>query len=89
MIHSFYYIVFVVLIIAFHRKSDYLFGVERLFVLAPTRFGAHNWEAVGELSALWSLEALRYTMEKLKHAFGVRVPLVMKEFTVVSGWKSY
>lgn len=54
-------------------------------MLAPTRFGAHNWEAVGDLSAQWSLAALQDTMEKLKYAFGVRVPLVMKGFAVISG----
>jgi hypothetical protein len=41
------------------KASEYVFGVEGFFVIAPTRFGAHNWEAVGSLSALHAVHALR------------------------------
>ena len=37
----------------------YRFGVEGLFVLAPSRSGAHNWEGVGALSASAALAGLR------------------------------
>jgi len=44
-----------------HAKNDrfpYIFGVKHAWVLAPTRFGAHNWEYTGFRSALAALEAL-------------------------------
>eukprot|EP00605_Chrysophyceae_sp_TOSAG23-4_P000665 GSChrysophyteH1.ASY1.ANO1.747.1 assembled CDS len=37
------------------ETEDFTFGVEGLWVVAPTRFGAHNWEHVGELSAKQSI----------------------------------
>ena len=70
-----------------NRKGDYLFGLERFFVLAPTRFGAHNWEAVGDVSAFWSLSALKKALEKVRTQFGVSVPEVSTEFSLVSGVK--
>ncbi|XP_014674933.1 PREDICTED: uncharacterized protein LOC106815023 [Priapulus caudatus] len=36
----------------------YEFGVERGWVLAPTRHGAHNWEGPGMLTAVTALSAL-------------------------------
>lgn len=42
----------------------YKFGVEGYFVLAPSRFGAHNWEAIGALTAASALRALARMLEK-------------------------
>ena len=39
-------------------KKKFLFGVEKLWLLAPTRFGAHNWEGPGELTAMEALKHL-------------------------------
>jgi hypothetical protein len=33
------------------KEGEYIFGVYGLWVIAPYRHGAHNWEGVGELSA--------------------------------------
>lgn len=41
------------------KESDYHFGVSGYFILAPSKFGAHNWEGVGELSAATSVMALK------------------------------
>ena len=38
--------------------ADYTFGVERFWLVAPTRHGAHNWEEGGRLTAMHSIEAL-------------------------------
>eukprot|EP01034_Spumella_vulgaris_P025248 gene25248-31681_t len=38
---------------------DYVFGVLGYWVVAPSRFGAHNWEGVGELSAKHSVTAVQ------------------------------
>ena len=45
---------------AYKRKiqEKWLFGVEGMWTLAPTRHGAHNWEGPGELTAMTSLEKL-------------------------------
>ena len=39
-------------------KEPYIFGVEGMWTLAPTRNGAHNWEYTGFLSALQALQVL-------------------------------
>ena len=39
-------------------SKEYTFGVEGYWVVAPDRFGAHNWEGIGELSAQRSVPAL-------------------------------
>ena len=44
--------------------TDYVFGVEGFIVLAPSRFGAHNWEATGELSARHALHSLRTILQR-------------------------
>ena len=36
----------------------WVFGAENLWVLAPTRHGAHNWEGPGELTAVTALQRL-------------------------------
>lgn len=38
--------------------TEYVFGVGGYFVVAPARFGAHNWETVGEKSALHATHAV-------------------------------
>eukprot|EP00928_Gymnodinium_smaydae_P032630 TRINITY_DN23578_c0_g1_i1.p1 TRINITY_DN23578_c0_g1~~TRINITY_DN23578_c0_g1_i1.p1 ORF type:complete len:675 (-),score=77.45 TRINITY_DN23578_c0_g1_i1:91-2079(-) len=38
--------------------NDYIFGFEKLWVLAPQRGGPHNWEDVGMRTALRAIEAL-------------------------------
>ena len=42
-------------------NGNFQFGVEKLWVLAPTRHGAHNWEGPGELTSMTAL----YELEKL------------------------
>jgi hypothetical protein len=39
-------------------QPDYEFGVAGFYVLAPDRFGAHNWQGVGSWSAFAALRAL-------------------------------
>ncbi len=39
--------------------KDYVFVVSGYWVVAPSRFGAHNWEGVGELSTKHSVLAVR------------------------------
>ena len=43
--------------------EPYTFGVDRFWVVAPTRHGAHNWEQGGRLTALTALDALSATAE--------------------------
>ena len=38
--------------------SDYTFGVEGFWLVAPSRHGAHNWEQIGRLSATRAVDAL-------------------------------
>ena len=46
------------------ESGNWLFGVEHLWLVAPTRHGAHNWEGPGELTAMTALRSLaRYTRE--------------------------
>ncbi|KAK3790655.1 hypothetical protein RRG08_048780 [Elysia crispata] len=45
-----------------HKKmidGDFQFGVEGMWLLAPTRHGAHNWEGPGTLTAITALESLQ------------------------------
>ncbi|CAL1546091.1 unnamed protein product [Lymnaea stagnalis] len=39
-------------------KGDFQFGIRNMWLLAPTRHGAHNWEGPGALTAMTSLQAL-------------------------------
>lgn len=41
------------------NSLPYLFGVANRWVIAPSRHGAHNWEAVGEMNAFYSLQAIQ------------------------------
>lgn len=47
--------------------SDYAFGYERLWVLAPNRHGAHNWDAIGLRSARAALSALARLVNSQPH----------------------
>lgn len=38
-------------------NGEWVFGVEGLWVVAPTRHGAHNWEGPGELTAMMALRS--------------------------------
>ena len=38
--------------------GEFVYGVEKLWVLAPTRHGAHNWEGPGEMTSLRALHVL-------------------------------
>lgn len=39
-------------------NKDFVFGVEKVWLLAPSRHGAHNWEGPGELTSMSALENL-------------------------------
>lgn len=39
------------------ENGEWVFGVEGLWVVAPTRHGAHNWEGPGELTAMTALRS--------------------------------
>jgi len=44
--------------------KEFEFGINGMWVVAPDRHGAHNWEAVGEASARASVSALKTIMSK-------------------------
>lgn len=44
---------------------DYSFGVRDYWVIAPSRHGAHNWEAVGALSAWTSVTSVQKFMSRI------------------------
>ena len=44
--------------------EEFKFGVEGLWVVAPSRHGAHNWEGVGDMTAHASVTALRELMQR-------------------------
>lgn len=50
---------------SFKEKDDYLFGVDGFYIVAPSRFGAHNWEGVGDLTARSSLTALQAAISRI------------------------
>ena len=39
------------------ENGEWVFGVDSLWVVAPTRHGAHNWEGPGESTAMTALAA--------------------------------
>ena len=45
--------------------SEYEFGVKGFWVVAPSRHGAHNWEAVGARSAWTALESVQKHVGRL------------------------
>ncbi|XP_064622460.1 uncharacterized protein LOC135484731 [Lineus longissimus] len=40
------------------KDGNYVFGLDGIWTLAPTRHGAHNWEGPGALTAMTALEKL-------------------------------
>ncbi|XP_060070908.1 uncharacterized protein LOC132550832 [Ylistrum balloti] len=40
------------------RNGEFVFGIPRAWLLAPTRHGAHNWEGPGSLTAMTALDRL-------------------------------
>ncbi|XP_030854704.1 uncharacterized secreted protein ARB_06907 [Strongylocentrotus purpuratus] len=45
--------------------ESWLFGLEKAWVLAPTRHGAHNWEGPGTLTSITALESLHQLMSEV------------------------
>ncbi|CAI9730593.1 secreted ARB_06907-like [Octopus vulgaris] len=43
--------------------KDFEFGFDTIWLLAPTRHGAHNWEGPGALTAMTALEKLRILVQ--------------------------
>ena len=64
-------------------RSDYIFGVQGFILIAPSRFGAHNWEGIGELSARHAVSSLRAILEYSPKGLGL--PRVRMEDGMVSG----
>ena len=48
-------------------SEDYTFGIEGVWVLAPTRHGAHNWEGVGKNTAMAALRTLANITKNMEH----------------------
>ena len=46
------------------KNGKFVFGVDKLWLLAPTRHGAHNWEGPGELTALSAVKELSLLTSK-------------------------
>lgn len=65
-------------------RSDYIFGVQGYIVIAPSRFGAHNWEGIGELSARHAILSLQSILDKNSRTVGLP-RLRMEQGGVVSG----
>lgn len=40
------------------EQGNWVFGVEGIWTLAPTRHGDHNWEGPGELTSMMALRQL-------------------------------
>mmetsp|Transcript_37189 Transcript_37189/g.37868 ORF Transcript_37189/g.37868 Transcript_37189/m.37868 type:complete len:752 (-) Transcript_37189:83-2338(-) len=60
--------------------SEYIFGVEGFWVVAPSRHGAHNWESIGYRTADRSIQALAATMKRYSH-----LPQVILGHDVLTG----
>ena len=55
---------------AYKRKAapaddGFVFGVDRQWVVAPTRHGAHNWEQGGQRTALAAVDAMAAVLPPL------------------------
>ena len=55
-------------------KDKWQFGVRGAWLLAPTRFGAHNWESTGMLSALAGQEKKRKKRKQIRKSHPLRCP---------------
>ena len=53
-----------------------------MWVIAPTRHGAHNWEGIGSSTALRALQALRLYMAKLS---SLNLPQVLEGGGLLAG----
>ena len=62
-------------------SDAFVFGVEGFWVVAPTRWGAHNWEAIGELSARHSVGAV----QRLVARFPSYLPQVWPHDGIIAG----
>lgn len=62
-------------------EKDYTFGVRGYYLLAPARFGAHNWETTGFLTANASMMALH----KLSLLFPSLLPKLRLTESIISG----
>ena len=62
------------------RSTEYIFGIESIWVITPSRHGAHNWEAIGELSGHWSVLALQSYLRNFPE-----LPQLDSEFGVFAG----
>ena len=60
--------------------KDYIFGIHGMFIIAPTRFGAHNWETVGELSSKSSVKSIQFALQKYDF-----LPQIDLEFSIMMG----
>lgn len=66
-----------------HHPSDpeYTFGVRGLWVVAPSREGAHNWEGIGANTAQYSLSAL----QQLFSHYAAILPQMMLSGGIMAG----
>ena len=62
-------------------STEYTFGVEGFFIIAPSRHGAHNWESVGDLSARSAVTSLKYLLSY----FRFLLPQVSSEPGIIAG----
>jgi hypothetical protein len=62
--------------------KEYLFGVKGYYIISPSRFGAHNWEGVGEFSGREALFSLAHL---INHHFSGYLPLVSLYNGIISG----
>jgi hypothetical protein len=65
------------------KQNEYLFGVADLWVICPTRHGAHNWEGVGMLTAIYSIRAVRSVFDKWSQI--IRSPTISDELAIAMG----
>eukprot|EP01039_Chlorochromonas_danica_P000609 gene609-659_t len=57
-------------------SQDYTFGLLGYYLLAPSRFGAHNWESTGYLTAYYSMVTLPRLLGKAAQIPDVVLPKV-------------
>jgi hypothetical protein len=62
-------------------NTEYTFGIQHYYLIAPTRFGAHNWETTGYLTARSSL----FAMEKIASQYPDILPKLRITESILSG----